>query len=52
MLLPGSAVLFQPLLFCLCEGIIPGVSSALSAANPRDCFVLVSEVGCGDELRI
>lgn len=37
------------MLFWLCEGIILGVSSALSAANLRDHFPLVLEVGCGDE---
>lgn len=41
--------LFQPMLFWLCEGIIPGVCSALSATNLKDHFLLVLELGCGDE---
>lgn len=37
------------MLFWLCEGIIPGVSGALSAANLRGHVLSALEVGCGDE---
>lgn len=49
-LLAGSAALLQPMLFWLCEGIIPGACSALSVANLRgqvlSCWRLAVEGLC------
>lgn len=49
-LLAGSAALLQPMLFWLCEGIIPGVCSALSVADLRgqvlSCWRLAVEDLC------